>query len=218
MFLAQAKEKTKFLLYKSDQSHQRVKPYYQCCCNNSPKRNQESPLAIKGRDFVFKKFYFPWSTKRKERGRYLPVIIIASIYFDRCKTQVFTECTWAQPRRLLHSPVKKMSYAMRRILGKFRKEPEDMWLTVQVSQVVLLSPDVIAVDESIWAGEIRGGSRVKLAICKKGLRVRLLSRFDIFFFRVPTMWAIDEFLSGQINLWYAHTHQSIAGNLMSEMR
>ena len=93
MFLAQAKEKTKFLLYKSDQSHQRVKPYYQCCCNNSPKRNQESPLAIKGRDFVFKKFYFPWSTKRKERGRYLPVIIIASIYFDRCKTQVFTECT-----------------------------------------------------------------------------------------------------------------------------
>ena len=44
---------------------------------------------------------------------------------------------------------KKMSYAMRRILGKFRKEPEDMWLTVQVSQVVLLSPDVIAVDESI---------------------------------------------------------------------
>ena len=37
-------------------------------------------------------------------------------------------------------------------------------LTVQMSEIVLFSPDVISIDERVGPGEIRGGSRVELAI------------------------------------------------------
>ena len=87
-------------------------------------------------------------------------------------------------------------------------------LTVQVSQIVLLCPDISPIDQRIRPGKVCGGSRVKFAICEKkeeigfNLRVRFCVRcsFDRFQFSFPShtthvaehfdLLIVDEFLYG----------------------